>query len=356
MNKIERVGWKFDYSKNNYNYSLKEKITENYFEIDNSIQDPKYINYRKSAVLHKIIRNEIRKILKSETTFKEIIELTESLLSLYSKDAQLAFPLGISVNHIIMHDTYLQNDTRKLNKGDVVKIDLGIHINGDIIDSAFTHIVDEEIENHKLKPLLDASLDAVYSAIAFSGPDARIKEISQEIQEVIESYELEDGTKINAIYGFGGHNITKYRVHGEKLILCKPHKSQDNVKMKEGEIFAIETYASTGSGSPEQLNYDKCSHFSKNCNFEKVMNKIPKKNAVLEWVEQNRHGLPFDKRWIELKKLNPNLELSKAIKEGSIIAYPPIMDKNFNSFVAQFEHTIRIKDEGVEIFSFGEDY
>ena len=88
--------------------------------------------------------------------------------------------------------------------------------------------------------------------------------------------------------------------------------------------------------------------------------EIQKKRVVVtsenEAGDKLNTGLPFDKRWIELKKLNPNLELSKAIKEGSIIAYPPIMDKNPNSFVAQFEHTIRIKDEGVEIFSFGEDY
>ena len=352
MNQIEKVGWKFDYLSNNYNYHLKDKIIENYFEHDNSILDPKYNNYRKSAILHKLIRDEIRKILKTDTSFKEIVDLTDLLLSSYSTEAQLAFPLGISINHIIMHDTMLPNDTRKLNKGDVVKIDLGIHIDGDIIDSAFTHIVDEEIVNHKLKPLLDASLDSVYSAIAFSGPDARIKEISKEIQEVIESYELEDGTKINAIFGFGGHNITKYRLHGEKLILCKPHKSQDNIKMKEGEIFAIETYASTGSGNSEQLDYNKCSHFVKNYEFEKP----PKNNAVLSWADKTRHSLPFDKRWIELKNINVNIELSKAIKEGSIIAHPPIVDKNKNCFVSQFEHTIRIKESGVEIFSFGDDY
>jgi methionyl aminopeptidase len=356
---IEKVGWKFDYKFAKHIFNIDENIIDNnHFTLNNNESyNDLYVNYRKSAVLHKCIRDEIKKKLKSGVKYQEIVDLANSLLNL-SSDAQLAFPLGISVNNIMMHDTVIDNnDIRQFKTGDVVKIDLGVHIDGDIIDSAFTHIIDEDLENHKLKPLLDASLDAVYSAIAFSGPDARINEISKEIQEVIESYELEDGTKIKSVFGFGGHNISKYRLHGGKLVLCRPHKTQENTKMEEGEIFAIETYATTGSGMTDQLTLDKCSHYSKNLDFEKVMKRAPTVNQVLKWCEVTRHGLPFNKSWIVLdKKKDYRIELSKAIKEGSIIGYPPIVDKNKNAMVSQFEHTIRVKNGGVEIFSLGDDY
>lgn len=82
-----------------------------------------------------------------------------------------------------------------------------------------------------------------------AGVDARISDISAAIQEVMESHEVEIGGKIfpvKAIRNITGHDIKRYHIHGSKQIPFVKNNSQD--KMEEGEVFAIETFGSTGSG------------------------------------------------------------------------------------------------------------
>jgi len=53
----------------------------------------------------------------------------------------IAFPLCISVNEICGHFSPLKENSTKMSSGDVVKIDLGIHIDGFIAMGAHTMVV-----------------------------------------------------------------------------------------------------------------------------------------------------------------------------------------------------------------------
>ena len=97
----------------------------------------------------------------------------------------VAFPPGVSLNNCVCHDTANVNETRTINYDDVCKIDFGTHINGHIIDCAFTVAFNPEYE-----PLLVASKEATYSAIKMIRPDVLVYDISKNIKEVIESYEV----------------------------------------------------------------------------------------------------------------------------------------------------------------------
>ena len=82
-----------------------------------------------------------------------------------------------------------------------------------------------------------------------AGIDARMSQIGSAIQEVMESYEVEINGKVlpvKAVRSITGHNILRYRIHGEKQIPFV--KNSSTQKMEEGEIFAIETFGSTGRG------------------------------------------------------------------------------------------------------------
>ena len=127
--------------------------------------------------------------------------------------------------------------------------------------------------------------------------------------------------------------------------------------MEENEIYAIETYASTGNGTMTQgETIDTCSHFM--LNNHKPIQDIKKfkkdKNPVYNKIKY-RNGLPFTLSWYETQKNQFNRYLKKAITNDDIIVYPPLYDKE-NSRVAQFEHTIKINESTVEIFSLGHDY
>lgn len=76
-----------------------------------------------------------------------------------------------------------------------------------------------------------------------------MSDIGAAVQEVMESYEVEIGGKIfpvKAIRGITGHDIKRYHIHGDKSVPFVKNNSRD--KMEEGEVFAIETFGSTGKG------------------------------------------------------------------------------------------------------------
>lgn len=76
-----------------------------------------------------------------------------------------------------------------------------------------------------------------------------MSEIGASIQELMESYEVEVKGKtlpVKAVRDLTGHNILPYRIHGEKQVPFVKNNSRQ--KMEKGDVFAIETLGSTGTG------------------------------------------------------------------------------------------------------------
>lgn len=344
---MERVGWNFDNLIPKSIYDNVNTLNENHFkqstiDFDSSEQDK---CFRKSAIIHRIVRNEVKQLLVPGAKYLDIVEFVEKRI--LELRGQIAFPVGLNVNNIAAHDSAYPCDERILEDGDIVKIDIGVHIDGNIIDSAFTHIIGDD---DKYKPLLDATMDATYTGISLSGVDTRLIEISEGICEVINSYEfMSEGElcRINPISNLGGHNILPYQIHGGKLILCVPNKAQEGMKMEENEIYAIETFASTGTGVLKiEKDFEKVTHY-----------QLDKKSSVTnftKYVKEYRGTLPFANRWSP--KFLFSQELFDSVKYKNVMSFPPLYDTN-GTYTSQFEHTIKIKENGcIEIFSLGEDY
>ncbi|KAK3094248.1 Methionine aminopeptidase 2, partial [Teratosphaeriaceae sp. CCFEE 6253] len=125
-----------------------------------------------------------------------------------------------------------------------MKVDFGVHVNGRIVDSAFTVAFEPQYDN-----LLAAVKDATNTGIRAAGIDARMGEIGEAIQEAMESYEVTiNGTTypVKAIRNLNGHTITQYSIHGGSAGKSVPIvKGGSNEKMEEGETYAIETFGST---------------------------------------------------------------------------------------------------------------
>jgi len=89
------------------------------------------------------------------------------------------------VNHCAAHYTPNPGDETVLNYSDVVKLDFGTHINGLLIDSAFTIAFDEKYDE-----LLLAVKEATNAGVKMAGIDVWLCDIGEEIQEVMESHEV----------------------------------------------------------------------------------------------------------------------------------------------------------------------
>jgi methionine aminopeptidase (fragment) len=124
--------------------------------------------------------------------FSETLEgIARKLINENGLEAGLAFPTGCSLNNCAAHYTPNNGDNTVLGVNDVCKIDFGTHINGRIIDCAFTLTY-----NPKYDKLLEAVREATNTGIKAAGIDVRLCDIGEQIQEVMESYEVELDGKI----------------------------------------------------------------------------------------------------------------------------------------------------------------
>ncbi|KAK4695599.1 methionyl aminopeptidase, partial [Lecanoromycetidae sp. Uapishka_2] len=262
--------------------------------------------YRQGAEVHRQVRQWARKNIKPGQTLTEIAEgIEESVRALTGHPGLeegdnikggMGFPTGLSINHCAAHYTPNAGNKTILQQDDVMKVDFGAHINGRIVDSAFTMTFNPVYDN-----LLAAVKDATNTGIREAGIDVRVGDIGAVIQEAMESYEVEikgQTYPVKAIKNLNGHDIIQYSIHGGKSVPIV--KSQDQTKMEEGEIFAIETFGSTGKG----------------------------------YVRD---------------------DLNNLVSSGIVEAYPPLCDTK-GSYTAQFEHTILLRPTVKEVVSRGDDY
>jgi methionyl aminopeptidase len=254
-------------------YSGTSRTTDEEVRYNSRLWDSYFLSdYRQAAEIHSQVRQYAQShLIKPGATLLSIangIEDTVRALCGHqgldegdALKAGMGFPTGLCLNNVAAHWT--PNPGQKdvvLGKEDVLKVDFGVHVGGRIVDSAFTVAFDHTYDN-----LLASVKDATNTGIKVSafqickvsiltnvqeaGIDARMSDIGAAIQEVMESYEVEIGGKtfpVKAVRNITGHDIKRYHIHGGKQIPFIKNNNRD--KMEEGEVFAIETFGSTGTG------------------------------------------------------------------------------------------------------------
>lgn len=289
--------------------------------------------------------------MRAHSVYSETLEgIARKLIDEKGLEAGLAFPTGCSLNHCAAHYTPNEGDKTVLQADDICKIDFGTHVNGRIIDCAFTLTFD-----NKYDKLLEAVREATNTGIKTAGIDVRLCDIGEAVQEVMESYEVEINGKthqVKAIRNLNGHSIAPYRIHAGKTVPIV--KGGDQTRMEEGEVFAIETFGSTGKG---YVHDDmECSHYMKEFYATNVPLRMAKSRQLLHAIDKNFGTLAFCRRWLDRIGQTRYLMALKNLCENNLVSpYPPLCDVK-GSFTAQFEHTIILRPTCKEVVSRGDDY
>ncbi|CRK36551.1 hypothetical protein BN1723_015098 [Verticillium longisporum] len=316
-------------------------------------------DYREAAEIHRQVRQWAQKNIKPGQGLTEIAEGIEDGVraltghwGLEEGDALkggMGFPTGLSINHCAAHYTPNLGNKMVLQQEDVMKVDFGVHVNGRIVDSAFTLAFEPKYDN-----LLTAVREATNAGVKEAGIDVRVGDIGGVIQEVMESYEVEiDGTTypVKSIRNLNGHTIERWSIHGAKSVPIV--KSNDTTKMEEGDVFAVETFGSTGNGYVRDDM--EVSHYAKRGDSN-VPLRLDSAKRLLNVINKNFGTLPFCRRYLDrLGQEKYLLGLNNLVSAGIVEAYPPLVDKK-GSYTAQFEHTILIRPTVKEVISRGEDY
>ncbi|KIW88919.1 methionine aminopeptidase, type II [Cladophialophora bantiana CBS 173.52] len=336
-----------------------------YYKDDDFIQ-----NYRKAAEVHRQARRWVQESVKPGQTLLDIAEgIEDSVRALLghaglqpgdSLKAGLGFPTGLCLNHQMAH--YTPNPGQKdvvLQQHDVMKVDFGVHINGWIVDSAFTMAFD-----HTYDGLLAAVKDATNAGVKVTiflpkraaGIDVRISDVSAAIQEAMESHEVEIRGKtfrVKPVRNLCAHDIKQYRIHGGKSIPFV--KNSDQTKMEEGEVFAIETFGTTGRGYVR----DDVGIYGYGLNHDAPLAvPLPLASArrLHKTIRENFSTLVFCRRYLDRLGAERYLAgMNCLVSNGIVEPHLPLMDIE-GSYSAQFEHTLLLRETHKEVFSRGDDY
>ena len=285
------------------------------------MKDDIFERYRDAGILASRILREGAQEIKVGYSYLQLVESVESRVK--EAGADLAFPLNVSLNEDAAHDTASTGDERLFSKGDVVKLDLGVQLDGYIADTATT----VDLGNNAL--LLEASRQALEAAIKKVRPGITAGELGAAIQYEIES------RGYRPVSNLTGHGLDQYVIHNPPTI---PNVGiHGGAVLEEGMVFAIEPFATTGSGHVgEKTRMEIYSQIG----LKPV--RIPSARAVLERV-RGRRGLPFARRWLQDKKLD--LALAGLVRLQVIRVYPVLSDIA-GSLVSQHEHTLIVTEDG----------
>jgi len=290
--------------------------------------EKKYIEAGKIAAS---VMDYARKTIKPEMPLLEAIEKIES--KIFELGAKPAFPADLSCNEIAAHYTPLHDD--KLTANGLVKIDIGVEIDGFPVDTASSIDLTPEQKN---KELINASQEALKNAIKILKVGIKTQDIGKVVEKTIRDYGF------NPIRNLYGHELGRYSIHSGLQIPSYDDKSEKI--LKEG-VFAIEPFATTGIGLVANKG-------GMNEVFQ-LEEKKPVRDAnareILNFIEKEYKTFPFCTRWL-VKKFGAKalFALSLFKKENMLNQYPPLIEKS-NGIVSQTEHTILLTKERIKVLT-----
>ena len=253
---------------------------------------------------------------------KSHLEVTQAIeQKILEMGGGLAFPTQISINNVAAHYNARVDSDFKFKEGDVCKLDLGVHINGAIGDTAIT------IDLGDNDKLVKASKKALMAAIDVVKPGVCINEIGKAIHEEI------SGLGFSPIRNLGGHGMDKWQIHTAPSI--PNFDNGDKSKLVKGQVIAIEPFASSGTGL---VTEGKPSEIFQVEHIKNVRDSNARK--ILQYVSEKYRTLPFAKRQLPFNKLQLAVGLNRLKREGLLHEYTVLPEKKEDCLVSQHEHTL----------------
>jgi len=277
-----------------------------------------YSDYEKAGKIAKEVREWGKTLFKPGAKLLDIAEAIENKIR--EKGAEPGFPCCISKNSIAAHYSPFVKDETIVEKGDVIKFDSGVHVNGWVADNAITI----EVGTKKYTKLIEASAKALENAIKIVKPGIEVREIGKVIGKTIKSYGFEPIVNLN------GHGLAEYVVHDHPTI--PNFDNGDTTKLKKGQAIAIEPFATDGIGIIKD---------GKPCGIYELINpkpvRMPQAREVLKLIQEKYKTMPFSIRWI--KTPGAAFILNNLEKEGILKQHTQLPEKS-GGMVSQKEHSL----------------
>ncbi len=286
-------------------------------------------NYTLAGHIASTVRENARKKNHIGRTLFEICESIENEIALLGGNP--AFPVNVSLNEIAAHYTAEPQDQIEVKDTDVLKIDLGVHIDGYIADTAVTVSY-----SSKYDQLVDVAELSLSEAIKI----AKINAKSNEIGKIIENTIIHHGLK--PIQNLSGHSLDRYTIHAGKSV---PNIKTlgSSFSLVNNQAYAIEPFVTTKDGLG--IVYE-----GKTKNIFSLVSRKPSKDkdsdAFIDYLWNRYKTLPFAIRWLikDYDETEIRDMVEYLIRKKNIRAYPILVEGN-NKIVSQAEHTFFIAED-----------
>jgi len=278
------------------------------------------------------VLKEISEMIEPKARIIKICTTAEKKIREYGGTP--AFPCNVSVNHIVAHSTSPKGDRSEIPEFGLVKLDIGVHIDGYITDTALTVDIDGTLEG-----FIAATEDALEEALVMMKPGASLGDVGAKIETVVKAYGL------RPISNLTGHSIRRYQLHGGKQV---PNtKVRGASKVEVGEYYAIEPFATSGIGTVVDSEYV---YIFANTGLDTPISGTTEKLRV--YLREKYGPLPFASRWIGSSDKEVDIvdEIRALIRAKAIRGLPLQIEKKGRP-VSQAEHTIFISEEGPVILT-----
>lgn len=280
------------------------------------------------------MRSAARKIVREGVLALDVCERVEGLIMEFG--ARPAFPCNVCINEVAAHYTSPPSDRTVIPNGSVVKVDIGVHVDGYIADTATTICFNPDNED-----MVRTADEALQRAVVTVKPGVSASRIG----EAVESTVRLRGFK--PIWNLSGHQVARYVIHTGKSI---PNVARmDGARVMSGDVLALEPFVTLQSGKGEVAAADEAYIFR----FQKERSvKDVRARKLLGFIKSEYKTLPFAERW--LWKHFPAKEFQPAffqlLDSKSVMAYSVLVEAG-GCVVTQAEHTVLVKEGSCDVLT-----
>ena len=290
--------------------------------------------YQLAGKIAREVRKEIKRTVREGMPIIDICEKVERLTR--EKGGKPAFPCNVSVNEITAHYTSPPNDDKIIPEKSIVKVDIGVHVDGYIADTATSICFDPEYD-----VMVNTAEEALEKAVEIIRPGLPISRFGSTIQKTIKTRGFKPVSNLT------GHLIKRYIIHAGKSLPNVFNLSTSRIK--EDEIYGVEPFVTVpnATGRVENLKEAHIFRYSKNKNQKSSLAK-----QILGYIRKNFQTLPFTERWLKEFQSSTNYKsaFSEILSSKAVTSYPVFIEASRN-IVAQAEYTVLVVKDGCVVLT-----
>jgi len=303
-------------------------------------------------VVNKVLKEVMEKCVPGADIFELCRlgdnRLTEETGKLYNKkvkgmtiDKGVAFPTCISVNGVCGNYSPLKSETSTLSAGDVVKVDLGAHIDGFPVCAAHTLVCGEAASGRKAD-LIMACFVAAQCAARKIQDGANGTEVTEVIAKAAAEFDCKP------VNGVLTHVVEQGEIDGGKVVLNAKEEgaTPDECIFEAGEVYHLNVVLSTGSGNTRDTELRTT-----------VMKRDHAQTYVLKSAKARQFMAEVGKRfpWAAFSlgafedETGARVGQAEARRHDLFDEYPVVKEKEEDALVAQFKYTVLINPAGTKL-------